>query len=63
MSVFREQLEALRSRNGNDSCSQVEEINPPTGAYLTNLLLFGAAVEKGRAAVTPKRTTTEADGS
>jgi len=37
MSVFRERLEALHPRNRNDSHSQVEETNPPTGEDLTNL--------------------------
>ena len=38
MSALREQLEALRPRNGNGSRSQIDETNPPMGAELTNLL-------------------------
>jgi len=40
MAALREQLEALRPRNGNGSRSQIDETNPPTGAELTNLLLL-----------------------
>jgi len=49
--VFRERLEALRSRNGNGSCSQVEETNPSIGEGLTNLLL---ATEVRRVVATPE---------
>ena len=38
MSHFRERLEALRPRNGNRSCSQVDETNPPTRVEHTNLI-------------------------
>jgi len=40
MMSFREQLEVLCLRNGNGSCSQVDETNPPMGAEFTNLLLL-----------------------
>jgi len=40
MTGLRERLEALRPRNGKGSHSQVDEIKPPTGAELINLLLL-----------------------
>ena len=40
MSSLREWLEALRPKNGNRSCCQVDETNPHAGAELTNLLLL-----------------------
>jgi len=40
MSAPRESLKALHPCNGNGSRSQIDEINLPTGAELTNLLLL-----------------------
>jgi len=37
--ALRERMEALRPRNGNGACSQIDKTNRPTGAELTNLLL------------------------
>ena len=47
MSSLKEQLEALRFRNGNGSRSQVDETNPLAGADLTNLLLLELLQKQG----------------
>jgi len=47
MSSFRKWLEALYLRNENGSRSQVDETNPPTRAYLTNLLLLKLLQKQG----------------
>ena len=47
MSTFRERLEALHPRNGNESRNQVDETNPPTGVELTNLLLLELLQKQG----------------
>jgi len=47
MSYFRERFEALCTRNKNESRSQVDKANPPTGAELTNLLLLELLQKQG----------------
>jgi len=47
MSALCERLEALCLRNGNGSCSQVDETNSPIEADLTNLLLLELLQKQG----------------
>ena len=47
MVALREQLEALRPRNGNGSRSQIDETNSPMGNELTNLLLLEMLQKQG----------------
>ena len=47
ISSLKERLEALRPRNGNGSCSQVDESNSAAGVDLTSLLLLELLQKQG----------------